>query len=63
MLTLGSTIDKLTSVHAFNGDEIFNSLLVSVCISEHNLGERGTSTSIMNDVLDHSLDVSMIINL
>ena len=35
--TLGSSVDKLASVHSFDGDEVLNSLLVSVCISEDNL--------------------------
>jgi hypothetical protein len=42
--SLGTGIDELASVHAFDGDEILNSLLVSVCVSECDLGEWSSST-------------------
>lgn len=60
-LTLNTGVDELSSVHSFDGDEVFNSLLVSVCISEDNLGKRGTSTGVMNDISDDTLNVTMII--
>ena len=56
--TLGSSVDKLASVHSFDGDEVLNSLLVSVCVPESHFSEWSTSTWVMHDVLHNSLDVS-----
>jgi len=52
-------IDELACVHSFDSDEILNSLLVSVCISERNLCEWCTSTWVMNDVLHNTLHISL----
>jgi len=52
-------IDEHSGVHALNGDEVFSALLVLVLISENNLGERGTSARIMNDVLDYASHVAL----
>ena len=60
-LTFVASVDELAGVHAFNCDEIFNSLLVSVCISEDNFSEWGSSTGVMYNISDYTLDVSMII--
>ena len=57
-LTFVASVDELAGVHAFNCDEIFNSLLVSVCVPESHFGKWCSSTWIMNDVLHNSLDVS-----
>jgi hypothetical protein len=53
-----SSVDELASVHAFDGDEVLSALLVSVLVSENDLGERGTAASIVNNVSHYSLDVS-----
>lgn len=53
-----SSVDELTGVHAFDGDEVLSALLVFVNVSENNLGEGGTTASIVNDVSDDTLDVS-----
>ena len=57
-LTFVASVDELAGVHAFNCDEIFNSLLVSVCVPESHFCEWCTSTWVMHDVLHNSLDVS-----
>ena len=51
-------IDEHASVHALNSDEILSSELVLVNVSELNLGERGSSAGIVDNVLDDSLDVA-----
>jgi hypothetical protein len=38
-------------------------LLESVWVSEDNLGERSTSSGIMDDVLDNSLNVTISFNV
>merc|ERR1719240_91211 len=62
-LSLGSTVDVLAGVHSFDGDEILNSLLVSVCISEDNLCKWRSSAWVVDDVLHNSLDVSVSLNV
>jgi len=61
--SLGSGVNKLSSVHSFDSDEVLNSLLVSVCISEDNFCKWGSSTWVMNDILDNSLNVSFSLNV
>ena len=56
--TFASSVDEHSCVHAFNGDEILSALLVFVLVSEDDLGEGGTSTSIMNNVSHNSLDIT-----
>ena len=56
--TLGAGIDELTSVEAFNGNEVLSSVLVLIWVSENDLGEGGSTTWVVNDFLDDSLDVS-----
>ena len=59
LLTLGTGIDKLTGVEAFDSNEVFISVLELVWVSENNLGEGGSSTRVVNDFLDNTLDVSI----
>lgn len=51
-------VDELTRVHAFDGDEVLSALLVSVLVSENNLGEGGAAAGIVHDVPHYALDVS-----
>lgn len=51
-------IDEHASVHALDGDEVFSSELVLVHVSELNLSERGSTTGIVDNILDDSLDVA-----
>jgi hypothetical protein len=55
--TFASSVDKHSSVHAFNGDEILSALLVFVLVSEDNLGKGGTSAGVMDDVSHNSLHI------
>jgi len=57
-----ASIDELTCVHSFDSDEVLDSLLVSVCISECNLCEWCTSTWVMNDVLHNTLHIPLSLN-
>ena len=49
----------MAGVHSLDSDEVLNSLLVSVCISEDNLGKWRSSAWIVDDVLHNTLDVSV----
>jgi len=54
-----AAVNELSGVHSFNGDEVLDSLLVAIGVPEGNLGERRTSAGIVNNVLNHSLDVTL----
>jgi len=58
-----SGIDELAGVHSFDSDEVLNSLLVSVCISEGNLCKWCSSAWIMNDILHNTLQVSLFLTI
>jgi len=53
----------LAGVNAFSGDEEVFVLLVSVGVSEDNLGKRSSTARIVNDFLDDSLDVPNMENV
>jgi len=52
----------LAGVNAFSGDEEVFVLLVSVGVSEDNLGKRSTAARIVNNFLDDSLDVPLALS-
>lgn len=54
-----SGVDVLAGVHALVGDEGLGDLLELVGAAEDDLGEGSTSASIVDDLLDHTTDVSM----
>jgi len=54
-----SAINELPGVESFGGDHGFATSLVAVRISELDESQGGASTGIVDDVLDHSLDVSV----
>lgn len=58
MGTPGAGIDELTSVEAFNSNEVLSSVLILVWVSEDNLGEGCSTAWVVNDFLNNSLDVS-----
>lgn len=58
-----SSINKLSSEHSFDCDEILNSLLVPIGVSECNLGKRSTSSGIVNDILDNTLDIPLFLRV
>ena len=53
-----ASIYELTSIHAFNGNEEFSSLFISVWVSENNLGKRCSSSRFVNNILNNSLYIS-----
>jgi len=57
--SLGTSIDELTSVHSFNGKEmvVFKSVLIGV--SEDDLSEGSSTTGIMDDLSDDTLNVTI----
>lgn len=58
-----SGIDELTLMHSFDGYEVLSSLLEFVWVSKDNLGKRSTSTWVMDNILDDSLDVPVSFNI
>jgi len=56
-----SAVDERTGRETLGGDESLLSDLVSVRVSEDNGGQGGTSTSVVDDVLDNSPDVSVLL--
>ena len=57
-LTFLTGIDEHASVHALDGDEVFSSELVLVNVAELNLSERGSTSGIVDNILDNSLYVA-----
>jgi len=58
-LSLSANIEELTSVKAFSGDESLSIDLVLVRVSELNLSKRSTTTRIVDDLLDETLQVTV----
>jgi len=54
-----ASVDELTSVHALVGDEGLGDLLEAVWMAERDLGQRRTTSSVVDDLLHHTSDVSM----
>lgn len=59
MSTLVAAVNVLSSVHALSSDEVLGVDSVSVRVSELDLGERSTSSRIVDDGSDDSLDESV----
>lgn len=58
-----SGVDELASVHALVGDESLGVKLESVWVTENDLGERSTTSWVVDDVLDNTADVSMALSV
>merc|ERR1719427_1378205 len=58
-----STVDELSRVHTFRSDEEFLAQFELVGVTERDDSKWGTSTRIVNNVLDHSLDVSITFSI
>jgi hypothetical protein len=56
-----SAVDELSSVETLYSDESLLDLLVLVRVTEDNLGERGTSSRVVDDILYDTLDVSVVL--
>jgi len=54
-----SSIDELTGVHSFNSQEVASSESVLIRVSEDDLGEGSTTTRIVEDFSDDTLDVTI----
>jgi len=61
--SLLSGVDELASVHALVGDEGLGNLLESVGVTEDDLGERGTTTSIVDDLTDDTSKVTVSLGI
>jgi len=57
--SLLSAVDELASVHTLSGDEGLGTKAVLVLVTEDNLGERSTTTRVMDDFLDDAANVSI----
>jgi hypothetical protein len=57
--SLLSTVDELASVHSLGSNHEFSITFETVSVQELNLGDGGTTTRIMEDLLDDSADVSV----
>ena len=58
-LTLGTSVDILSSVHTFYCNEILSTMLVSVWVSEDDSCEGCSTAWVVNDFLDNSLGISI----
>jgi len=60
-LGLLATVDKLAGVHALGGDKSLLHLLELVGVTEGNAGQRCATSGVMEDLLDHALDVTVLL--
>ena len=58
-----SGVDELTGVHALVGDEGLGDLLEAVRVTEADLGQRSTTTGVVDDLLHHTTNVSMSLSV
>jgi len=58
-LCILAAVDELPSVHTLDSNEVVLVELVLVRVAENDAGERGTTTGVMNDFLDDTLDVAV----
>mmetsp|Transcript_5150 Transcript_5150/g.6232 ORF Transcript_5150/g.6232 Transcript_5150/m.6232 type:complete len:218 (-) Transcript_5150:15-668(-) len=60
---LTSTVDELTSVHTLGTEQKFRVALVTVGVQELNLGDGGTTTGIVHNVLDDTTNVTALLGI
>jgi hypothetical protein len=58
-----STVNELTGVHTLRGDHEFVVPLVTVSVEELDAGNGGTTTGIVQDLLDDSADISVLLSI
>lgn len=58
MITFISTVDELTSVHAFSSQEVGSLESIFIGVSEDDLGEGSTTAGIVEDLSNDTLDVT-----
>jgi hypothetical protein len=56
--SLLTAVDELTGVHALGGNHKLSIALVTIGIQELNLGHRGTTTRIMQDLFDNTTNIA-----
>lgn len=61
--SLLSTVNELTSVHTLSGNHEFRVALETVGIHKLNLGKGGTSTRVVDDLLDDSTNVTVFLGI
>lgn len=54
-----AAVEELPGVETLRGDEEFRLLLVAEGMAESDLRERGTSTGVVDDIGDHTLQVAV----
>lgn len=57
--TLLSAVDELAREHTFSGNEELFSVLELVGVAENDTGKGGTTTGIVNNLLDDTADVTV----
>lgn len=57
--TVLSAVDELARVHALNSNKQLLVLLEFVLVSENNTGKGGTTSFVVDDFLDHTLNVTL----
>jgi hypothetical protein len=57
--SLSTGVDELTSVHSFNGEEVVVLKSVLIGVSEDDLSEGSTTTGIVDDLSDDTLNVTI----
>jgi len=58
-----AAVDELASVHALSGNKELGVALVAVGVQELDLGDGGTATGVMDDVLDDAADVALLLSV
>jgi len=61
--SLLSTVDELTGVHSLGTEEEFIVTLVTVGVEELDLGDGGSATGIMQNVLDDTPNVTVLFSI
>jgi len=62
-LSLGTTVDELASVHTLSSNEELLLGLELVGVSEGHASKRGTTSRVVDDLLDNTLGVSMAFSI
>ena len=63
VFTFVSAVNELTGVHALSGNEEFLLELVLVGVSERHTGERSTSSRIVDDLSDNTLNIALLLGV
>merc|ERR1719336_3518368 len=62
-ISLLASVDELASVHALRGNEGLRLQLVTVWVTECDLGKGSTTARVVDDVLDDTLNVAMTLSI